>query len=89
MDHFKKTILPNGIKILTETLPESKSFSLGFWFEVGSRDEDLYNNGITHFIEHMFFKGTEKRSTKKIVTEIESCGGDLNVFSTMDNWQLA
>lgn len=84
MDHFKKTILPNGIKILTETLPESKSFSLGFWFEVGSRDEDLHNNGITHFIEHMFFKGTEKRSAKKIVTEIESCGGYLNAFTSKE-----
>lgn len=85
MDHFKKTILPNGIKILTETLPESKSFSLGFWFEVGSRDENLKNNGITHFIEHMFFKGTEKRSAKKIVTEIESCGGYLNAFTSKEH----
>jgi predicted Zn-dependent peptidase len=85
LDHFKKTILPNGIKILTETLPESKSFSLGFWFEVGSRDEDLKHNGITHFIEHMFFKGTKKRSAKKIVTEIESCGGYLNAFTSKEH----
>lgn len=85
MDNFKKTILPNGIKILTETLSESKSFSLGFWFEVGSRDENLKNNGITHFIEHMFFKGTEKRSAKKIVTEIESCGGYLNAFTSKEH----
>ncbi|HAB51231.1 MAG: peptidase [Ignavibacteria bacterium RIFOXYC2_FULL_35_16] len=85
MDHFKKTILPNGIKILTETLPESKSFSLGFWFEVGSRDEDLKHNGVTHFIEHMFFKGTKKRSAKKIVTEIESCGGYLNAFTSKEH----
>jgi len=85
LDHFKKTILPNGIKILTETLPESKSFSLGFWFEVGSRDEDLKHNGVTHFIEHMFFKGTKKRSAKKIVTEIESCGGYLNAFTSKEH----
>lgn len=84
MDHFNKTVLSNGIKILTETLPESKSFSLGFWFEVGSRDEDLANNGITHFIEHMFFKGTKKRSARKIVTEIESCGGYLNAFTSKE-----
>jgi predicted Zn-dependent peptidase len=84
LSQIKKTILPNGIKILTETLPESKSFSLGFWFEVGSRDEDLHNNGITHFIEHMFFKGTKKRSAKKIVTEIESCGGYLNAFTSKE-----
>lgn len=85
MDHFNKTVLPNGIKILTETLPESKSFSLGFWFEVGSRDEDLKHNGITHFIEHMFFKGTEKRSARKIVTEIEACGGYLNAFTSKEH----
>jgi predicted Zn-dependent peptidase len=85
LNHFKKTVLPNGIKILTETLPGSKSFSLGFWFEVGSRDEDLKHNGITHFIEHMFFKGTKKRSAKKIVTEIESCGGYLNAFTSKEH----
>lgn len=85
MDHFNKTILPNGIKILTETLPDSKSFSLGFWFEVGSRDENLNNNGITHFIEHMFFKGTKKRSARKIVTDVESCGGYLNAFTSKEH----
>jgi predicted Zn-dependent peptidase len=85
LNPIKKTILPNGIKILTETLADSKSFSLGFWFEVGSRDEDLKNNGITHFIEHMFFKGTKKRSAKKIVTEIESCGGYLNAFTSKEH----
>ncbi len=85
MNLINKTILPSGIKILTETLPESKSFSLGFWFEVGSRDEELNNNGITHFIEHMFFKGTKKRSAKKIVTEIESCGGYLNAFTSKEH----
>jgi predicted Zn-dependent peptidase len=85
LDHFNKTTLPNGIKVLTETIPESKSFSLGFWFEVGSRDEDTNNNGITHFIEHMFFKGTKKRSARKIVTEIESCGGYLNAFTSKEH----
>ena len=85
MSQIKKTVLPNGIKVLTETLPESKSFSLGFWFEVGSRDEDSYHCGITHFIEHMFFKGTKKRSAKQIVTEIESCGGYLNAFTSKEH----
>jgi predicted Zn-dependent peptidase len=85
LNPIKKTILPNGIKILTETLADCKSFSLGFWFEVGSRDEELKDNGITHFIEHMFFKGTKKRSAKKIVTEIESCGGYLNAFTSKEH----
>lgn len=85
MSNIQKSVLPNGIKVITETLPESKSFSLGFWFEVGSRDENLSNNGITHFIEHMFFKGTKNRSAKKIATEIESCGGYLNAFTSKEH----
>jgi len=84
LSQITKTTLPNGIKVITETIPESKSFSLGFWFEVGSRDEEISNNGITHFIEHMFFKGTKKRSAKKIVTEIESVGGYLNAFTSKE-----
>lgn len=85
LEHINKTILANGIKILTETIPEGKSFSLGFWFDVGSRDENLTSNGITHFIEHMFFKGTKRRSAKKIVTDIESCGGYLNAFTSKEH----
>jgi predicted Zn-dependent peptidase len=85
VSQIKKTNLSNGITVITETLPDSKSFSLGFWFEVGTRDEDLNHNGITHFIEHMFFKGTRNRSAKQIVTEIESCGGYLNAFTSKEH----
>ncbi len=85
MNHFNKTILPNGIKILTETIPYVKSFSLGFWFDVGSRDETPENNGITHFIEHMLFKGTKKRSAKKIADDVESYGGWLNAFTSKEH----
>ncbi len=85
MSQYKKTILPNGIRVLSETIPHVKSFSLGFWFNVGSRDENFKNNGITHFIEHMLFKGTKKRSPKKIATEIESCGGYLNAFTSKEH----
>lgn len=85
MSEIRKSVLSNGIKIITETLPESKSFSLGFWFEVGSRFENSKNNGITHFIEHMFFKGTKNRSAKRIVTEIESSGGYLNAFTSKEH----
>ncbi len=62
-----------------------KSFSLGFWFNVGSRDEKHQNNGITHFIEHMLFKGTRRRSARKIATDIESSGGYLNAFTSKEN----
>jgi len=85
LNHYKKTILPGGIKIISENIPYVKSFSLGFWFNVGSRDENLQNNGITHFIEHMLFKGTRRRSAKKIATDIESSGGYLNAFTSKEN----
>ena len=85
MSQFNKTILPNGIKILSESIPYVKSFSLGFWFNVGSRDESFRNNGITHFIEHMLFKGTKKRSARKIAVDIESAGGYLNAFTSKEH----
>jgi predicted Zn-dependent peptidase len=85
LSEYNKTILPNGIKILSENIPHIKSFSLGFWFNVGSRDENFKNSGITHFIEHMLFKGTKKRSAKKIAVEIESSGGYLNAFTSKEH----
>jgi predicted Zn-dependent peptidase len=85
LSQFNKTILPNGIKVISETISYVKSFSLGFWFNVGSRDEIDQNNGITHFIEHMLFKGTKKRSAKKIAVDIESFGGYLNAFTSKEH----
>ncbi|MFO7445072.1 MAG: pitrilysin family protein [Ignavibacteriaceae bacterium] len=84
-NQYKKTVLPNGIRILSENIPHVRSFSLGFWFNVGSRDESFASNGITHFIEHMLFKGTQKRSAKRIATEIESYGGYLNAFTSKEH----
>lgn len=85
MHNHQITILPNGIKVISETLPYVKSFSLGFWFNVGTRDENEYNNGISHFIEHMLFKGTKNRSVSKIADEIESLGGYLNAFTSKEH----
>lgn len=85
MDTFNKTILDNGITLISENIPYVKSISLGFWFNVGSRDEDLKTNGITHFIEHMVFKGTKKRSAKRIAEDIEAYGGYLNAFTSKEH----
>jgi len=85
LSQYNKTILPNGIRILSETIPYVKSFSLGFWFNVGARDESLRNNGISHFIEHMLFKGTKRRTAKMIAEEIESYGGYLNAFTSKEH----
>lgn len=85
MKNTNITQLPNGIKIISEKITNVKSFSLGFWFNVGSRDETSENNGISHFLEHMFFKGTKKRSAKKIAEDIESLGGYLNAFTSKEH----
>ena len=85
MDTFNKTVLDNGITVISENIPYVKSISLGFWFNVGSRDEDKKINGITHFIEHMVFKGTKKRTAKKIAEDIEAYGGYLNAFTSKEH----
>ncbi len=85
MKNITITKLPNGITVISEKINHLKSFSLGFWFNVGSRDETPENSGISHFLEHMFFKGTKKRSAKKISEEIEGNGGYLNAFTSKEH----
>lgn len=84
LDNYKITVLPGGVRIISEFIPHFKSFSLGFWINVGSRDENSRNNGITHFIEHMIFKGTKKRTAKQISDSIEAYGGYLNAFTSKE-----
>jgi len=81
---YKKTVLPSGLRIVTENLPASKSVSIGIWVNVGSRDEPTEENGISHFIEHMAFKGTKKRDARRIAHELESVGGSLNAFTSRE-----
>lgn len=81
---YKKTTLKNGLRIVTEQMPSVRSVSLGVWVDVGSRFESSEESGLTHFIEHMLFKGTKKRSAKQIATEIESIGGVLNAFTSKE-----
>lgn len=78
---YQKTILDNGIKIVTEQIPHVHSIALGIWIITGSRDEDQSQNGIAHFIEHMLFKGTTKRTALEISKEIDSVGGILNALT--------
>ena len=81
---FKKVHLDNGIRVVAERIPSVKSVSLGIWVGVGSRDESEKEGGISHFIEHMFFKGTRRRSAHDIALEIDSIGGELNAFTTRE-----
>ena len=82
---FKKEHLTNGIPVVMEQLKNMRSVALGIWVKVGSRDEGLDKNGISHFLEHMFFKGTIKRTAKDIAVEIDSLGGDLNAFTSKES----
>ncbi len=85
LKNIKISRLDNGITVVSENIKHVDSFSLGFWFNVGSRDENEINNGISHFLEHMFFKGTRKRSARKIAEDIESLGGYLNAFTSKEH----
>lgn len=78
---YERYSLANGIKVITEFIPYVNSISMGIWIKSGSRYENLKNNGISHLIEHMMFKGTEKRNAKQIAEEIEELGGQINAFT--------
>jgi len=77
----KKDVLPNGIRILTETVPHVESVSVGIWVASGAREESASQRGMSHFIEHMLFKGTETRTAKQIAGEFDFIGGQLNAFT--------
>jgi predicted Zn-dependent peptidase len=81
----EKTVLDNGVKILSERLPHVRSVSLGIWIDAGSRDEEPGENGIAHFIEHMIFKGTRRRSSLDIARELDAVGGLSNAFTGKEN----
>ena len=81
---YQKTVLPDGLRIISETIPTVRSITIGLWIDAGSRDETAQMNGISHFIEHMVFKGTTNRSAKQIATYLESVGGILNAFTSRE-----
>jgi predicted Zn-dependent peptidase len=85
MDRFRKTILPNGVRVVTEHVPAIRSVSIGVWVGVGSRDEHPRQNGLSHFIEHMHFKRTERRSALQIAQALEALGGTINAFTTREH----
>jgi predicted Zn-dependent peptidase len=80
-----KTVLSNGIKILTKQMPHVRSVSMGVWVNVGARDESPEENGLSHLIEHMIFKGTQKRTAYQIAKEFDAIGGQTNAFTAMEN----
>lgn len=81
---FKKYYLENGIPLVIECIRNVRSVALGIWVKIGSRFELPDKNGLSHFLEHMFFKGTKKRSARDLAIEIDQLGGDLNAFTSRE-----
>ncbi|HWV47235.1 MAG TPA: pitrilysin family protein, partial [Nitrospira sp.] len=81
---YRKLVLDNGIRLVTEQIPTLKSVTVGIWVNAGSRDESPAEAGYSHFVEHMFFKGTGTRSATDISREIDALGGEMNAFTTRE-----
>lgn len=78
------SVLNNGIRVITETIPHVRSVAIGIWLGTGSRQETPSENGICHFIEHMLFKGTTHRTAEQIARSVDSIGGDLDAFTAKE-----
>ena len=81
---IETTVLPNGLRIITERMSHVRSVSVGFWIDSGSRCETQEQNGLSHFIEHMLFKGTKTRSAEDIARSVDSIGGNLDAFTSKE-----
>jgi len=82
--NIKRQVLPNGLSVITEEMKHIRSVSIGIWVKTGSRDEDKQWNGISHFVEHMVFKGTQHRSAEAIARQVDSIGGNLDAFTAKE-----
>jgi predicted Zn-dependent peptidase len=82
--NIHRRVLPNGLTILSEEMSHLRSISIGIWVKTGSRDENLEWNGLSHFIEHMVFKGSEHRSAEAIARQVDSIGGNLDAFTAKE-----
>ena len=80
----RRSVLPGGLRVVTEPMPGVRSAALGIWVGVGSRDEGPSLAGASHFLEHLLFKGTRRRSALEISVELEAVGGELNAFTTKE-----
>jgi predicted Zn-dependent peptidase len=82
---IEQTTLANGLRIVTEAMPEARSVTLGAWVRVGGRDEPAELSGASHFLEHLLFKGTEARSARAIAEAIDAVGGEMNAFTAREH----
>ena len=81
---YNTQVLPNGVRIVTEHVPSVRSASLGIWVGTGSRSEKPGEGGAAHFIEHMVFKGTERRTARQLAQEMDAIGGQVNAYTTKE-----
>ena len=84
MNEIRMTKLPSGLRVVTDSVPGIHSVALGVWVGVGTRHEDMVNNGVAHLTEHMIFKGTAKRNAQDIVEVIENVGGNVNAYTSRE-----
>jgi len=84
-EHVRRTVLPNGLRVVTDRLPTSRSVAASVWVGVGGRDESDELAGASHFLEHLLFKGTEERDAKAIALAIDGIGGDMNAFTANEH----
>src|SRR5579859_4962614 len=82
--NVRREVLPNGLTILTEEMQQIRSASIGIWIKTGSRNEEAERNGISHFVEHMLFKGTTSRSAQDIARQVDSIGGNMDAFTAKE-----
>jgi len=82
--NIRREVLPNGLTIISEEMKHIRSVSIGIWVKTGSREEDAQWNGISHFVEHMVFKGTENRSAEDIARQVDSIGGNMDAFTAKE-----
>jgi predicted Zn-dependent peptidase len=85
IEEYRKSVLPNGIRVLTERMPHVRSVAVGIWVESGSRHESEARGGISHLIEHLVFKGTETRTAEAIARTMDSVGGQMDAFTTKEH----
>jgi predicted Zn-dependent peptidase len=82
--NIRRKVLPHGLTVITEQMQHIRSASIGIWLGTGSRDEDSESNGISHFIEHMVFKGTKHRTAEEIARQVDSIGGNMDAFTAKE-----
>src|SRR4051812_27612898 len=82
---YKKSVLSNGVRVITEDHPEARGVSCGFWITTGTRNENAKVQGVSHFVEHLVFKKTKNRTAYEIARDMEAVGGDLNAFTSRES----